>query len=106
MTSILPDGYAVRLDWPVARHGGVRHEFTQFTTSLRRVLRRAVGTKRYWATGPVRPLAVTVVPIARAEYDRHGRDCASLHCPTMAPLLGMAAADAVEGTARPGSPAG
>ncbi|GAA3456127.1 MULTISPECIES: hypothetical protein [Dactylosporangium] len=104
MTSILPDGYAVRLDWPVARHGGVRHEFTQFTTSLRRALRRAVGTQRYWATGPVRPLAVTVVPIGRADYDAHGRDCASLTCPTMAPLLGLAPAGAVEGTALPGPP--
>ncbi|WP_433607800.1 hypothetical protein ACQP2P_33770 [Dactylosporangium sp. CA-139114] len=91
MTSDDDQGWAVRLDWPVARRDGVRHEFTQFTPSLRRALRRAVGTRRYWATGPVRPLAVTVVPIGRAEYDAHGRECASLTCPTMAPLLGMAA---------------
>nr|BFE61360.1 hypothetical protein GCM10020063_058860 [Dactylosporangium thailandense] len=91
MTSDDDQGWAVRLDWPVARRGGVRHEFTQFTPSLRRALRRAVGTRRYWATGPVRPLAVTVVPIGRAEFDAHGRECASLTCPTMAPLLGMAA---------------
>ncbi|WP_432992686.1 hypothetical protein [Dactylosporangium sp. CA-233914] len=94
------DGYAVRLDWPVARHGGVRHEFTQFTTSLRKALRRAVGTQRYWATGPARPLAVTVVPIGRGEYAAHGRECAALTCPTMAPLLGMDAIR-VDGLALP-----
>ncbi|GAA4262626.1 hypothetical protein [Dactylosporangium darangshiense] len=86
------DGFAVRLDWPaVGRSGTVRHEFTQFTTSLRRAARRAESTRRFWSAGPLRPLAVTVVPIARVAYRAHVGECASARCPTTAPLLGMSA---------------
>jgi hypothetical protein len=77
------DGFAVRLDW------AAQHEFTQFTTSLRRALRRAASARRFWSPGPLRPLAVTVVPIGRAAFRDHAADCASAGCPTTAPLLGM-----------------
>lgn len=89
-------GYAVRLDWPDPRSGAVSHDFTQFTTSLRRAERCAVATRRFWAPGPLRPLAVTVVPIDRPVFEAHARECASTACPTTAPLLGMdpAGADA------------
>ncbi|MGI5239021.1 hypothetical protein [Dactylosporangium sp. CA-139066] len=80
------EGYAVRLDWP-----GLRHEFTQFTTSRRRAERRAGSTRRFWAMGPLRPLAVTVVPIGRAACRAHAGECASTACPTTAPLLGLSA---------------
>jgi hypothetical protein len=86
------DGFAVRLDWP-----DVRHEFTQFTTSRRRADRRAASTRRFWASGPLRPLAVTVVPIGRAAYRAHAGQCASTACPTTAPLLGLSADAALEG---------
>ncbi|MFG2044500.1 hypothetical protein [Dactylosporangium sp. NPDC048998] len=92
MTEDDPAGFAVRLDWPAPDHGtgaGAVHEFTQFTTSLGRALRRAESARRFWAPGPLRPLAVTVVPIGRAEFQAHARQCGSPRCPTTAPLLGM-----------------
>ncbi|GAA0713684.1 hypothetical protein GCM10010199_12920 [Dactylosporangium roseum] len=82
-------GYAVRLDWPSAEAGAVSHDFTQFTPGLRRALRRAASTRRYWVLSPVRPLAVTVVPITRAAFDAHSQQCVSPACPTTAPLLGL-----------------
>ncbi|MEV6930579.1 hypothetical protein AB0M46_39680 [Dactylosporangium sp. NPDC051485] len=85
-----PLGYAVRLDWPSADHAA-SHEFTQFTTSLDRALRRAASTRRFWSRGPLRPLAVTVVLIGRGAYRAHARDCTSRRCPTTAPLLGLGA---------------
>src|SRR5690348_13791427 len=87
------EGFAVRLDW-AARHGCTQHEFGQFTTSLRRALRRAESARRFWAPGPLRPLAVTVVPIGRAAVRDHPQECTSPGCPTTAPLLGMDAAGA------------
>ena len=94
-------GYAVRIDWPATGAGGlcaeaevVRHEFTQFTASLPRALRRVAGTSRYWSRSPIRPLAVTVVPIERAAFVAHAAGCGSRQCPTTAPLFGMSQADA------------
>jgi len=81
------DGYAVRLDWPGAH--GVWHDFAQFTTSLPRALRRAESTRRFWAPGPLRPLAVTVVPIDRRAFRAHPCECTARSCPSAAPLLGL-----------------
>ncbi|GAA2632726.1 hypothetical protein GCM10010399_76350 [Dactylosporangium fulvum] len=86
------EGYAVRLDWPSTDAGAVSHDFTQFTPSLSRALRRAASTRRYWVLSPVRPLAVTVVPITQAAFAAHAQQCVSSACPTMAPLLGLAPA--------------
>ncbi|WP_238010656.1 hypothetical protein KZZ52_30975 [Dactylosporangium sp. AC04546] len=88
------DGYAVRLDWADARSGRVFHDFTRFTPSLLRAERRAASARRFWAPGPVRPLAVTVVPIDRLAYLEHDRECFDATCPTTAPLLGLTASDA------------
>jgi hypothetical protein len=89
------DGYAVRLDWPGYGPVLVCHDLTQFTPGLERATRRAVAAERYWSRGPLRPLAVTVVPIDYGTYMAHPRECASPACPTTAALLGM-------GPARPG----
>jgi hypothetical protein len=89
MARIDPDGYAVRLDWPAPEPGTVQHEFTQFTRSLQRAMRRAASTRRFWSRGPLRPLAVTVVPIGWEVYRAHMHDCGSQRCPTAAPLLGL-----------------
>jgi len=83
------DGFAVRLDWPGYGPVLVCHDLTQFTPSLERAQRRVVSTERYWARGPLRPLAVTVVPIDYATYRVHPRECGSTACPTTAALLGM-----------------
>lgn len=97
MARIDAAGFAVRLDWHAAGSGDgsatVRHEYTQFTTSLRRAVRRADSTRRFWSSGPLRPLAVTVVPIGRAAYEAHAAACESPSCPTTAPLLGLSPAD-------------
>jgi hypothetical protein len=82
-------GFAVRIDWPVAGSAAVCHDFARFTTSLRRAARRAEGTRRFWARGPLRPLAVTVVPIGRDTFRAHAPECLSPDCPTAASLLGM-----------------
>ncbi|MFB9186440.1 hypothetical protein ACFFX1_50670 [Dactylosporangium sucinum] len=96
-------GYAVRLDWADARSGGVFHDFTRFTPSRLRAERRAASARHYWAPGPVRPLAVTVVPIDRPAYRDHDRECFSTHCPTTAPLLGLTASDAATPAGHPHS---
>ncbi|GAB3846793.1 hypothetical protein ACFPIJ_39995 [Dactylosporangium cerinum] len=83
------DGFAVRLDWPGYGPVLVCHDLTQFTPSLERALKRVAGTERYWARSPLRPLAVTVVPIDYATYLAHPRECASTSCPTTAALLGL-----------------
>jgi hypothetical protein len=82
------DGFAVRLDWP--GHGPVlvSHDLAQFTPSLQRARKRAASTERYWSRGPLRPLAVTVVPVGYAAFLAHPRECASMACPTTATLLG------------------
>ncbi|MEV0129236.1 hypothetical protein AB0H83_12365 [Dactylosporangium sp. NPDC050688] len=86
------DGFAVRLDWPGYGPVLVCHDLTQFTPSLQRARRRAVKTEQYWSRGPLRPLAVTVVPVAHATFRGHPRECASTACPTTAALLGTDAA--------------
>jgi hypothetical protein len=83
------DGFAVRLDWPGYGPVLVCHDLTQFTPSLERAVRRVAGTERFWSRGPLRPLAVTVVPVDYATYRDHPRECASTACPTTAALLGM-----------------
>jgi hypothetical protein len=85
------DGFAVRLDWPGYGPVLVCHDLTQFTPSLERALQRVVSTERYWARGPLRPLAVTVVPIDYPTYLAHPRECSSVGCPTTAALLGLEA---------------
>lgn len=97
-----PDGpgFAVRLDWLDPATGAIRHDFTQFTPDLDRAVRRAEGTRRFWAPGPVRPLAVTVVPIDRAAFRAHAECCVSPACPTTAALLGMDAAGVDPGARR------
>ncbi len=82
-------GFAVRLDWPGYGPVLVCHDLTQFTPSLERARRRAVKAERYWARGPLRPLAVTVVPIDHATFRAHPRECDSTACPTTAALLGL-----------------
>lgn len=87
-----PDhGYAVRVDWPGRRPGTVSHALSQFTTDHRRVQRRACSTRRFWARGPVQPLAVTVVALDRTAFKEHPRACSSPACPTAATLHGMSA---------------
>lgn len=82
------DGFAVRLDWPGYGPVLVCHDLTQFTPSLERARRQAVKTELYWSGGPLRPLAVTVVPVGHATFRTHPRECASAACPTTAALLG------------------
>ena len=82
-------GFAVRLDWPGYRQALVCHDITQFTPRLQRALPRVGSTERYWSRGPLRPLAVTVVPIDYAAYRDHPRECESMDCPTTAALLGL-----------------
>ena len=89
-----PNGFAVRMDWQGLLPGTVCHDFSQFTTSLDRVRRRRTRTARFWAHGPVRPLAVTVVPIDRATFKTHRQDCTALTCPTTAALHRMGGGDA------------
>ncbi|MFG2042115.1 hypothetical protein [Dactylosporangium sp. NPDC048998] len=69
------------------------HDVSRFTTSQRRALRRAAATQRFWRPGPLRPLAVTVVPISRAEFTTHPQACTSLACPTTAVLYGLTAGE-------------
>ncbi|MGI5184525.1 hypothetical protein ACQEVZ_50555 [Dactylosporangium sp. CA-152071] len=83
------DGFAVRIDWPGYGPVLVCHDFTQFSPTLERALRRAASTERYWSRGPFQPLAVTVVPIEHAAFLAHPRECPSTDCPTTAPLLGI-----------------
>ena len=82
------NGYAVRVDWPGSEVGTVVHEFSQFATVLTKVRRRALSTERFWVPGPLRPLAITVVPIARAAFRAHRQPCAALTCPTVSALHG------------------
>lgn len=92
------DGYAVRLDWPGYGPVLVCHDLTQFTPSLERAARRAAKAERYWARGPLRPLAVTVVPTGYATFRAHPRECDSTACPTTAALLGLGAAGPAPGS--------
>jgi len=92
MVAMRHQGYAVRVDWPSTCAGAASHDFASFAASLRRARRRAESIRRFWSSGPLRPLAVTVVPLAAAVFETHPPGCASLSCPTAAPLLGMSPA--------------
>ncbi|GAB3848765.1 hypothetical protein GCM10027610_070850 [Dactylosporangium cerinum] len=89
------EGYAVRIDWPTVGAGPTSHDFVQFTADLSRAWRRAARTRRFWRRGPVRPLAVTVAPMAWSVFAVHRQGCSSLGCPTAAPLYGMSGGDGV-----------
>ncbi|GAA2351669.1 hypothetical protein [Dactylosporangium salmoneum] len=85
------DGFAVRIDWPACGGDGIKHDFTQFTPKVDTARRRAARAAAFWRRGPLLPLAVTVVPISRAAFWVHPRDCTLRECPTAAPLYGMRA---------------
>lgn len=91
------DGFAVRIDWPGYRPMLVCHDLTQFTPSLERARRRAAKVERFWARGPLRPLAVTVVAVDYPTFRTHPRECGSTACPTTAALLGLGPAGAAPG---------
>jgi hypothetical protein len=82
-------GYAARIDWPGVGGRPVFHEFEQFTSDPRRALRRVERSHRFWAHGPLRPLAATMAPMTWAVSTAHRRGCTSVECPTVAELSAM-----------------
>ncbi|QDY09437.1 hypothetical protein FJK98_21675 [Micromonospora sp. HM134] len=70
-------GYALRREWPDGTH-----DLFGFTPRADVALRRLDRDRSYWRTGPVRPLAVYLVPVHAADVTTHPvRDCRKPSCP-------------------------
>ncbi|MET8278471.1 hypothetical protein [Micromonospora sp. NPDC005174] len=70
-------GYAVRREWP-----GGTHDLFGFTPDADTAIRRLDRDRSFWRGGPVRPMAVYVVPANAADVDSHPVDgCRMVGCP-------------------------
>ncbi|WKU03932.1 hypothetical protein [Micromonospora sp. HUAS LYJ1] len=70
-------GYALRREWPDGTH-----DLFGFTPRADVALRRLDRDRGYWRTGPVRPVAVYLVPVHAADVTTHPvRDCRKASCP-------------------------
>ncbi|MDG4795173.1 hypothetical protein [Micromonospora sp. WMMD1082] len=77
-------GYAIRREW---RNG--EHDLFGFTSDRDEADRAVACDERFWRRGPVRPLAVYVVPTNAAGVDRHSVDgCRAGSCPD-SPVRGV-----------------
>ncbi|MEU5725036.1 hypothetical protein ABZ783_24880 [Micromonospora sp. NPDC047738] len=70
-------GYALRREWPDGRH-----DLFGFTPNAATAQRRLDRDERFWQPGPVRPVAVYIVPANAADVRQHPVDgCRSVSCP-------------------------
>ena len=73
-------GYAIRREW-----GDGSHDLFGFTPDKDVAERCLARDRSYWHSGPVRPVAVYLVPVNAAAVDRHPVDgCRSSSCPDAA----------------------
>lgn len=70
-------GYAIRREWPDGSH-----DLFGFVPDKEKAERSLARDRSFWRDGPVRPVAVYLVPASAADVDRHPVDgCRASWCP-------------------------